>query len=456
MPVGTAADAKLFASWLSAVRSVLNPHGIRLTADVASWSPVLKQYATLAPAVDRLQTMSTYNDASLAQWNADFHAFVDAIPRSAAGVGLGVWNDSKSQWWETAAGAKAKVAVAIKGGIMELACFRLVPAPDNESPSSFWWDALAPFIGHVSTSPHAPITCTDKIYNASSIYQGATLVASLNLSDQGACCASCHQTYKDECVAWEWTGKATGSHNCDLFAKVGPVKSGFPGRVSGISPHVPQPPPPPPGPVGAPCHNDGDCAASWGGVNWRCLAHSAPASAANGCHMHALTHNSTCACQPSGCGGGGSLEAAGRRSDFEDGAIKYLVIGDSISEGMQADLTALLQPDGWTLDHNPGNGDNSNFGAHCVSSWTSSAYDVISFQFGLHDIAHDEERLSVSQYTERLMNITAHLVTVQKQYGTKLLWVKTTPVQLKALYLHWLHCGILSVPAHLLARRCRR
>merc|ERR1740130_1800662 len=26
------------------------------------------------------------------------------------------------------------------------------------------------------------------------------------------------------------------------------------------------------------------------------------------------------------------------------------------------------------------------------------------------------------------MNITAHLVTVQKQYGTKLLWVKTTPV----------------------------
>jgi len=59
LPIGTAADAKLFASWLSAVRAVLSPHGIRLTVDVASWSPVLKQYKTLAPAVDRLQTMST-------------------------------------------------------------------------------------------------------------------------------------------------------------------------------------------------------------------------------------------------------------------------------------------------------------------------------------------------------------------------------------------------------------
>lgn len=60
MPIGTADDAKLYAKWLSAVRAVLNPHGIRLTADVASWSPVLTEYATLAPAVDRLQTMSTY------------------------------------------------------------------------------------------------------------------------------------------------------------------------------------------------------------------------------------------------------------------------------------------------------------------------------------------------------------------------------------------------------------
>ena len=41
---------------------------------------------------------------------------------------------------------------------------------------------------------------------------------------------------------------------------------------------------------------------------------------------------------------------------------------------------------------------------------------------------YDEERLSVGQYASLLSNITSHLVAVQRQHGTKLLWVKTTPV----------------------------
>jgi hypothetical protein len=51
-PTGTAADAAPFAAWLASVRAQLAPHGIRLTVDVASWSPVLAEYATLAPSVD--------------------------------------------------------------------------------------------------------------------------------------------------------------------------------------------------------------------------------------------------------------------------------------------------------------------------------------------------------------------------------------------------------------------
>jgi xylose isomerase len=80
---------------------------------------------------------------------------------------------------------------------------------------------------------------------------------------------------------------------------------------------------------------------------------------------------------------------------------------------------------------NPGNGDNTNYGAHCMQTWlpeASSSYDVISFQFGLHDIAYDEERLTLSQYKMLLANITQHLVTLQRARGTKLVWVKTTPV----------------------------
>lgn len=149
-PVGTAADAKLFASWLSAVREVLNPHGIRLTVDVASWSPVLDQFAILAPAVDRLQNMETYNGASQLQWEGYFDEFVSKIPVSAAGVGLGAWNVSGApQWWETSAAAEAKVARSIKAKVPELALFRIVPATaamPYEWPLPHWWTALEPFI----------------------------------------------------------------------------------------------------------------------------------------------------------------------------------------------------------------------------------------------------------------------------------------------------------------------
>ena len=157
--------------------------------------------------------------------------------------------------------------------------------------------------------------------------------------------------------------------------------------------------------------------------------------------MHATTVNSTCACQPSGCGGDGAVRDGGFTQSSPAGdkdrrspTTKYLVIGDSISEGMQRDLSALMTTDGWQLSHNPGNGDNTNYGAHCVPQWVSSgaagpSYDIISFQFGLHDIAHDEERLSVEQYHDLLSNITEHLAGIQRQQPQlKLLWVKTTPV----------------------------
>ena len=55
-------------------------------------------------------------------------------------------------------------------------------------------------------------------------------------------------------------------------------------------------------------------------------------------------------------------------------------------------------------------------------------YDVISYQFGLHDLGFDTERISVELYSALLTNITADLVAVQRARGSKLLWVKTTPV----------------------------
>jgi hypothetical protein len=294
-----------------------------------------------------------------------------------------------------------------------------------------------------------------------SIYKGGVLVASTNVTDQASCCALCHTSYHDECVGWEWIDtqkvRVHGhrvTHNCDIFAKVGPPTPGWPGRVAGYGANAPPPAPPPePKRVGAPCHSDGDCAAGWGGDEWRCLEHrGAPPSLLNSCHMHATTKNTTCACQSSGCGGGWTEPRRHQRevkAKAAGASTRYLVIGDSISTGMQPDLAALLKPSGWLLSHNPGNGDNTNYGAHCVPAWTSAAgpiYDVISFQFGLHDIAYDEERLSVQQYSALLTNITAHLIALQRAHGTKLLWVRTTPVPTVATYGHGCN-GSATVPS---------
>ena len=148
LPTGDASDAALFASWLSAVRSALQPHGLRLTVAVASWSPVLSQFGTLAPAVDRLQNMQTYNGIGEAPWTRSLDAFLKATPLRAVGVGLGAWNDSKAQWWETPKGANAKVRLAVERKVPELAVFRLVPSTEvqPEWPLDFWWGALRAFV----------------------------------------------------------------------------------------------------------------------------------------------------------------------------------------------------------------------------------------------------------------------------------------------------------------------
>jgi hypothetical protein len=233
-------------------------------------------------------------------------------------------------------------------------------------------------------------SCPDTLLPGTSLFVGSTVAASTNVSDQAACCALCHGAYKDECLAWEWIDVKVvhTNHNCDIFAKVGPPAPA-PGRVSARTaraPPAPAPPGPAPPQVGLPCHSDSDCQAQWGGREWRCLERRAVPSALNGCHMHATTTNSTCACQPSACSGG-AVQAVPGATAAPNATTRLFVIGDSISEGMRGDLESLLAVEGWSLQHNPGNGDNSNYGAHCVQDWLpaeSSAYDIISFNFGLH------------------------------------------------------------------------
>jgi len=148
-PSGDSEDAILYAEWLQAVWNILNPAGIRLTIDVASWSPVLVEFATLAPAVDRLQNMETYNGGDKKTWLSYYNEFVNDIPLNKAGVGIGVWSDGEGSWWETPEGADEKISVCKKGQVPELAMFRIATSSQVGNPPwplPFWWPALQTFL----------------------------------------------------------------------------------------------------------------------------------------------------------------------------------------------------------------------------------------------------------------------------------------------------------------------
>ena len=149
-PTGTAADAVSFGKWLQAVRDQLAPLGARLTVDVATWSPVLAEYAILARSVDRLLDMSTYNGDSPASWTPYFDELVSKTPLDEVGVGIGGWTDGKNAWWETPEAANFKVNKSIAANVPELAVFRILPQESPSWPLDFWWRELEAFLGKPS------------------------------------------------------------------------------------------------------------------------------------------------------------------------------------------------------------------------------------------------------------------------------------------------------------------
>merc|ERR1712194_188102 len=114
------------------------------------------------------------------------------------------------------------------------------------------------------------------------------------------------------------------------------------------------------------------------------------------------------------------------------GAKQYLVIGDSVSEGFFGTLQAVLEKNKtWEVFHAPGNNDNTNWGNHCLSGWLGpdpKRWDVISMNWGLHDLAFpDNEHLEVDTYGKLLAEIQKQIEALVRP-DTKLFWVTTTSV----------------------------
>ena len=115
---------------------------------------------------------------------------------------------------------------------------------------------------------------------------------------------------------------------------------------------------------------------------------------------------------------------------------KVLIIGDSISIGYFKSLQEKLK-DVAVLTHNEGNAQHTAYGLKKLDEWLDDTHwDVIHFNFGLHDLKYVDERgrntsietgkqqISIDQYEQNLEEIVKRL----KKTGAKLIFATTTPV----------------------------
>ena len=106
---------------------------------------------------------------------------------------------------------------------------------------------------------------------------------------------------------------------------------------------------------------------------------------------------------------------------------RVLIIGDSISVGytpaVKKELAAVAEV--VRIDENGGPTSN---GVAKLDSWLSQGkWDVIHFNFGLHDLKrmeNGEPQVALTEYEKNLRLIVARL----KRTGAKLVWASTTPV----------------------------
>ena len=153
-----------YAAYLATLKPLLNAAGLRLTADVAAWCAMTKDYALLAPHVDRLLNMEQYNANSLDGWlkgdayGGYYEQFLEAAPVDKVGPGLGIWaaacgknaSGAAVPCWTTLEESGApRVDRMIADNVPEMAMFRLMWIGGAHQPAAWWWPLLDKF----ATSP---------------------------------------------------------------------------------------------------------------------------------------------------------------------------------------------------------------------------------------------------------------------------------------------------------------
>jgi acyl-CoA thioesterase-1 len=106
---------------------------------------------------------------------------------------------------------------------------------------------------------------------------------------------------------------------------------------------------------------------------------------------------------------------------------RVLLIGDSISMGYTLPVRELLKGKA-NVHRIPTNGGPTTRGVAHLAKWLGDGpWDVIHFNWGLHDLKKDEQgahQVPIGQYEANLRQLVAQL----KATGATLLWASTTPV----------------------------
>ncbi|MHB8901705.1 MAG: SGNH/GDSL hydrolase family protein, partial [Thermoguttaceae bacterium] len=122
-----------------------------------------------------------------------------------------------------------------------------------------------------------------------------------------------------------------------------------------------------------------------------------------------------------------AVEESLRPVDDVTGLPRVLLIGDSISMGYTAPVRKLLQ--GKANVHRPAdNCSGTRYGLQKLDQWLAAGkWDVIHFNFGLHDAKLPPEGVRYSSPEDYERNLR-DLVQRLRATGARLIWATTTPV----------------------------
>jgi len=149
-------------AYLQFVKPILNAAGLRLTADVAQWCKMTKDYALLAPGVDRMLNMEQYNANSMEGWlkgdayGGYYESFVNShVPLDKCGPSLGIWGATCGKnatsgaplpcWSTKEESGEPRIDRMIADDVEEIALFRLMWIQGAHWPAEWWWPLLDRF-----------------------------------------------------------------------------------------------------------------------------------------------------------------------------------------------------------------------------------------------------------------------------------------------------------------------